>query len=197
MILGIDVSTSITGFSIFGDQKLLHYGSIDLRKHDDLFDKALVLKEHLENYFEAYQLNNEGGWGNSDFPITNIYIEQPLHMFMKGKSSAKTISKLMRFNGIVSYIIYDLFEIKPQYIAASSARKECGIKIKRGEKAKEVVLNHTLNNEKAFKIEYTKFGNPKPESYDRADAIVIAKAGFLIEQKNTMNKHWHNFLTML
>ena len=101
------------------------------------------------------------------------------------------------FNGIVSYIIYDLFEIKPQYIAASSARKECGIKIKRGEKAKEVVLNHTLNNEKAFKIEYTKFGNPKPESYDRADAIVIAKAGFLIEQKNTMNKHWHNFLTML
>ena len=41
----------------------------------------------------------------------------------------------------------------------------------------------------AFKIEYTKFGNPKPESYDRADAIVIAKAGFLIEQKNTMNKH--------
>ena len=108
---------------------------------------------------------------------------------MKGKSSANTLSKLMRFNGIVSYIIYELFDIKPQYIAATTARKECGIKVKRGEKAKEVVLKHLLDNESAFKIEYTKFGNPKPESYDRADAIVIAKAGAIIEQKNIVNNH--------
>ena len=188
MILGIDISTSITGFSIVGDQKLLHYGSVDLRKHDDLVDKANFLKEHLEDYFEAYQLDNDSGWGGSRFPITNIYIEQPLHMFMKGKSSASTLSKLMRFNGIVSYIVYELFEIKPQYIAATTARKQCGIKVKRGEKAKEVVLEHLLTNESAFKIEYTRFGNPKPESYDRADAIVIAKAGAIIEEKNTLNK---------
>ena len=189
MILGIDISTSITGFSIVGDNSLLHYGSIDLRKHKDLFEKAIALRSHLEDYFEAYQLDNDSGWGGSSFPITNIYIEQPLHMFMKGKSSANTLSKLMRFNGIVSYIIYELFDIKPQYIAATTARKECGIKVKRGEKAKDVVLKHLLDNESAFKIEYTKFGNPKPESYDRADAIVIAKAGAIIEQKNIVNNH--------
>ena len=94
----------------------------------------------------------------------------------------------MSFNGIVSYIVYELFDIKPQYIAATTARKECGIKVKRGEKAKKVVLEHLLANESAFKIEYTKFGNPKPESYDRADAIVVAKAGSIIEEKNTLNK---------
>ena len=43
---------------------------------------------------------------------------------------------------------------------------------------------HILKNEKAFKIEYTRNGNPKPESYDRADAIVVAKAGWKLQTIN-------------
>ena len=74
-----------------------------------------------------------------------------------------------------------MFEIRPEYIGATSARKQVGI-VPRGQKAKQVVLEHLLETEPAFKIEYTKHGNPKPESYDRADAIVIAKkAGWEIE----------------
>lgn len=184
MILGIDVSTSITGFAVVGDGQLLHYSSIDLRKHKGVFNKANVLKEFIEDLFENYQLDqeNSGGWGESKFPIKHIYIEQPLHMFMKGKSSAKTLSALMTFNGIVSWLVYEMFEIEPQYIAATSARKHCGIKVKRGEKAKKVVLEHLIQSEPAFHVEYTKFGNPKPESFDRADAIIIAKAGDIIEK---------------
>ena len=104
---------------------------------------------------------------------------------MRGKSSAKTLSTLMTFNGVVSWLVYELFEIKPEYIAATSARKHCGIKVKRGEKAKAVVLQHLLENEKAFNIEYTRHGNPKPESYDMADAIIIAKAGDKLENSVT------------
>jgi hypothetical protein len=185
MVLGIDISTSITGFAVVGDGQLLHYSAIDLRKRHGAFDKANALKEYIEDLFENYQLDQEGSqaWGASSHPIEHIYIEQPLHMFMKGKSSAKTLSTLMTFNGIVSWLVYELFEIEPQYIAATSARKHCGIKVKRGQKAKEVVLNHLLESEKAFHIEYTKFGNPKAGSYDKADAIVIAKAGYAIESK--------------
>ena len=102
-------------------------------------------------------------------------------MFMGGKSSAKTLSTLTRFNGIASWLIYELFEIKPKFIAATSARKQAGIKVPRGQKAKQVVLQHLLDNESAFKVEYTKHGNPKPDSYDKADAIVVAKAGWKIE----------------
>ena len=183
MILGIDISTSITGFAVVGDGQLLHYSSIDLRKHKGIFEKADILKEYIADLFENYQLDQDsGGWGGSEHPIEKIYIEQPLHMFMKGKSSAKTLSTLMTFNGVVSWLIYELFEIEPQYIAATSARKQCGIKVKRGEKAKEVVLKHLLEDEPAFHVEYTKFGNPRPESYDRADAIIIAKAGDIIEK---------------
>ena len=182
MILGIDISTSITGFAIVDDGQLLHYSSIDLRKHKGPFAKANILKEYIEDFFEAYQCDNESGWGESNYPIKHIYIEQPLHMFMRGRSSAKTLSTLMTFNGIVSWIVYELFEIEPQYIAASSARKHCGIKVKRGDKAKEVVLKYLCENETAFHVEYTKHGNPKPESYDHADAIVVAKAGDIIEK---------------
>jgi hypothetical protein len=182
MILGIDISTSITGFAIVGDGQLLHYSSIDLRKYNGVFAKAEALREYITDLFENYQLDNESFVGGATYPIEHIYIEQPLHMFMKGKSSAKTLSMLMTFNGIVSWLIYELFEIEPQYIAATSARKRCGIKVKRGEKSKKVVLKHLLEHEGAFHVEYTKFGNPKPESYDRADAIVVAKAGDIIEK---------------
>ena len=189
MILGIDISTSITGFSIVGDGQLLHYSSVNLKKHKGVFAKAIALKEYIEDLFENYQLDQEDGcgWGESKYPIEHIYIEQPLHMFMKGKSSAKTLSALMTFNGIVSWLIYDLFEIEPEYISASSARKTAGIKVPRGQKAKQVVLEHLLETEPAFKIEYTKYGNPKAESYDRADAIVIAKAGYLIEKEKNID----------
>jgi len=185
MILGIDISTSITGFAVVGDGQLLHYSSIDLRKHKGVFAKAEVIKEYIEDLFENYQLDQEttGGWGGSEHPIESIYIEQPLHMFMRGRSSAKTLSTLMTFNGVVSWLIYELFEIEPQYISASSARKNAGIKVPRGQKAKEVVLKHLLEHEPAFHIEYTSHGNPKPESYDRADAIVVAMAGHRLEKE--------------
>ena len=100
---------------------------------------------------------------------------------MGGKSSAKTLSLLTRFNGIVSWLLYETFEIEPKFIGASTARKHAGIKVPRGQKAKQVVLQHLLDNEPAFKIEYTRYGNPKPESYDLAGSIVIAKAGWDIE----------------
>ena len=55
----------------------------------------------------------------------------------------------------------------------------CGIKIPRGTKAKQVVLNFVIETEKDFVVEYTRHGNPKPNTYDRADSYVVAKAAFL------------------
>jgi len=184
MVLGIDISTSITGFAIIADGQLVFYDSIDLRKLKDVFDKTIAVKEKLLDLYEMYQCDNEDnprfGVG-SQFPIEHIYIEQPFTFFNSGGSSAKTMATLQKFNGIVSWNVFELFEIKPKFIGATSARKKAGIKVPRGQKAKQVVLEHLLQTEPAFKIEYTRHGNPKPESFDRADAIVIAKAGYLTE----------------
>ena len=185
MILGVDISTSITGFAIVAEGEIVFYDSVDLRKYKNLFEKAERIKEAIFNIFDNYQYCREDDhWMEveSDHPISHIYIEQSLHMFMGGKSSAKTLSTLTRFNGIVSWLIYEMFKMEPKYIAATSARKQAGIKVPRGQKAKQVVLQYLLDNEPAFTVEYTKHGNPKPESYDRADAIVVAKAGWAIEQ---------------
>ena len=183
MILGVDISTSITGFAIVADNQLLYYDSIDLRKQKNVFDKTIAIKEKILDLYEMYQCNNDDSTrlGGSDYPIEHIYIEQPFTFFNSGGSSAKTMAVLQKFNGIVSWLLFETFEIKPEFIGATSARKQAGIKVPRGQKAKQVVLQHLLENEPAFKIEYTSHGNPKPESYDRADAIIIAKAGFKIE----------------
>jgi|TARA_Y100000296_G_scaffold21393_1_gene25345 Holliday junction resolvasome RuvABC endonuclease subunit len=184
MILGIDVSTSICGFSVVANNQILYYNHIDLRKHKGVIKKAQVLKDKIDDLFEAYQCDGEHAkFGFADYPIEHIYIEQPFTFFNSGGSSAKTMAILQKFNGVVSWIVYEMFDIEPQYVTAMEARKLCGIKVPRGHKAKQVVLEHLLDTEPAFSIEYTSHGNPKPESYDRADAIVIAKAGCLIEDE--------------
>jgi hypothetical protein len=48
-----------------------------------------------------------------------------------GMSSAMTISALMRFNGIVSYLARNVFQVEPEYIGSAHARKLCGIKLQR------------------------------------------------------------------
>ena len=174
MICGLDISTSITGYTLIDqDGNVVLNGAWDTRKYKDFFEKVIHVKAGLEQIYSQYGKQ-----------ITAIYIEQSLQSFRSGFSSAKTLSTLSRFNGIVSWLVFDQYKIKPEYLAATSARKLCGIKIPRGEKAKQVVLKFLLDNEPSFVIDYTRNGNPKPESYDKADSIVIAKAGVICERKS-------------
>jgi len=176
MILGLDVSTSITGATVVDESgNVVMCKSWDTRnknRYGDLLVKADFIRLELLKVSHYHK-------------IKKIYIEQSLQSFRSGFSSAQTLSTLSRFNGIVSWLCYKTFDVKPEYIAATSARKMCGIKIPRGQKAKEVVLKYLLDNEEGFGVQYTKQGNPKPDSYDRADSIVIAKAGYcLCNKKN-------------
>ena len=47
MILGVDVSTSITGFAVVAEGQVVFYDSIDLRKNKNAFDKAITIKEKI------------------------------------------------------------------------------------------------------------------------------------------------------
>ena len=67
--------------------------------------------------------------------------------------------------------------LEPQMIAATSARKHAGVGIKRGDNAKEKVLQFILDNHPDIDIQYTKHGNPKPGTLDMCDSIIIALAG--------------------
>ncbi len=171
MLLGLDISTSITGATVIDESGSVIYNEAwDLRKYKDFFEKATVVKSKIQELDDT-------------FLIKKIYIEQSLQSFRSGFSSAKTLSTLSRFNGVVSWLCYNILEIKPEYIAATSARKKCGITVPRGTKAKQIVIQHVLDNVPSVLIEYTKHGNPKPQCYDKADSWVVAHAGWLECQK--------------
>ena len=168
MILGLDVSTSITGATILDEQgNIILCEAWDMRnkKHfKDIFDKG----EGIRLWLLGIALKHK---------VKEIYIEEPFKFFNSGGSSAKTMAILQRFNGMVSWASFRMLGKKPNYISANEARKACGIKVPRGQKAKKVVIEYVLDNVPGFEVEYTKFGNPKPGEYDRADSWVIAKAG--------------------
>ena len=177
MILGLDISTSIVGATVIS-----HTGGVIATSAWDMRNK-----NHFPDIYSKYNhVQGELFDLFSDFKIEYIFIEQSLQMFRSGFSSAKTLSTLSSFNGVVSYLCYREFSIKPEHLSASSARKACGITISRGTKAKEQVVEFLLDNEPFYEVEYTKHGNIKPKYYDIADSIVIAKAGFeLVKQRET------------
>ena len=173
MILGLDISTSITGYTILdNDGNIIVCDHIDLRKEKNFFLKCSAVEGRLAAI-------------RNDYFIERIYVEQSLQSFRSGFSSAQTLSLLSKINGIVSWICYNLFGIEPEYIAATSARKLCGIKVPKGQKAKDVALQFVVDNVPSFVIEYTRHGNPKAGYADRSDSYVIAKAGWIRESKET------------
>ena len=173
MILGLDISTSIIGATIVSDNgDVVATYAWDMRNKNhfpDVYTKYNHVQGELLDLLTSHK-------------FSHIFIEQSLQMFRSGFSSAKTLSTLSSFNGVVTYLCFRELGIKPEHISASSARKSCGITIKKGTKAKEQVVKFLLDNEPKFVVEYTKSGNLKPKYYDIADSIVIAKAGYEICQ---------------
>ena len=176
MILGLDISTSITGLTILDPETgdILHCDHIDMRKEKNFFSKATLMEQKIANI--SYR-----------FDILQVYIEQPFTFFRSGGSSDKIMATLQKFNGIVSWQCYKIFGREPKYLTAAQSRKLAGIKIPRGQKAKEVVMKFVIDNVEDFNVEYTRHGNPKPGYADRADSYVIAKAGYINERQEAQN----------
>lgn len=52
-ILGIDSSTSSTGYAVLDGSKLISYGTIKTPKKADLIDKIIYVEEHLKQIIKA------------------------------------------------------------------------------------------------------------------------------------------------
>ena len=167
MILGLDISTTITGATVLdmsGTYVYNEYWDTRNKNHfPTIYHKAHYVKEKLLSL---------------PYKFEHIFIEQSLQSFRSGFSSAQTLSTLSRFNGIVSWICWDEFDRLPEMLAATSARKQVGIKVSKGEKGKQKSFDFVLANEPTFIVEYTKNGNVKPGIMDKSDSWVIAKAGY-------------------
>ena len=166
MILGIDVSTSKIGYCVIDHKQNLVEVRFKKLKEDTLEEKA-------SQFFcdEMQQIRRK-------YNIKEIRIEEPFTMFSGGRTTAGTMSKLQRFNGMICILAYRCFKMVPILVPSRSARSKCGIKIKRGEDTKKKIIEwveQKYPNE--FIVEYTRHGNPKPGTDDMADSIVVALSG--------------------
>ena len=81
MILGLDISTSITGFTVLNeDGSILHNEAIILtsKKLESFIDKAEAVKKRFIDLKHLYNINK-------------IFIEQSLSAFRPGLSSAQVM----------------------------------------------------------------------------------------------------------
>ena len=166
MILGIDVSTSKIGYCVLDENQNLLEVHFKKLKQDTLEQKA---SDFFCDEMQAIKRK---------YRITEIRIEEPFTMFSGGRTTAGTMSKLQRFNGMICILAYRCFRLVPTLVSSRSARSKCGIKIKRGEDTKKKIIEWVEQKyPKQFIVEYTRHGNPKPGTDDMADSIVVALSG--------------------
>ena len=180
MILGLDISTTIVGVALIdANGNLIVSEHWDITKQDTLFEKAEMIGSLL------WTLKNEHN-------VDHVFIETALKKFIPGRSRADTLIKLAKFNGIVSWLSFDTFNQTPVFINVNTARTLYGLSFPRGTKGpqrKKMVVEAVNDKEKsAFRYEMARGGkNYKKGTDDRADAVVIARAGeFLL--KNADNQ---------
>lgn len=139
--LGLDISTSVTAYTIVNTelplgQRLLKSEGIHLSKIKNPYAKSCRIREEFLNL-------------SKEFNIDNVVVEESLQAFRSGLSSAKTLSSLTRFNGIVSFLAQDIFKCECMRINVNTARSRLGIKIDRKsdtpnkEQVRDWVMNHS------------------------------------------------------
>ena len=166
IILGLDISSSRIGYCLINENEdLLLVDEIKLKPSQSLEERADIFKKTMEIIKEHSE-------------VDYVFIEQPFMAFSGGKTTAATMAKLQRFNGMCSYVVHNLFGSPPTLLQANKARGLVDLKIKRGENTKLKVIEWVQEKyPTSFLVEYTRHGNPKPGTDDKADAVVIANAG--------------------
>jgi len=168
-ILGLDISSSKIGIALMKDDQLVISEVIKFKSNLSLEERALAFRERMQKIEQHYV-------------IYDVYVEQPALMFKGGKTTAFTMAKLQRFNGMCCFIVREVFDQDAQMVNVRSARRVLNIKVPRGGNTKKIIIQEVEKRMgDQFKYNLTHKGNPQPGTDDRADAIIVALAGPLLE----------------
>tara|TARA_Y100000310_G_scaffold303523_1_gene341917 strand:- start:1486 stop:2040 length:555 start_codon:yes stop_codon:yes gene_type:complete len=143
LVMGLDISTSITAYTLMDTDRPLsnrHVKSdvLHLSKYKSIYDKSRHTRDIFDEIAKEYQ-------------IDKIVAEEALQSFRRGLSSARTLSTLSRFNGIVCYLAEDVFAIPVELVNVSKARSSIGIKLNRkSEKSTKEQVLEWVSSQKEF-----------------------------------------------
>jgi RNase H-fold protein (predicted Holliday junction resolvase) len=112
-LLGLDVSTKTIGISLFNNKgELLELTHISPKakpepktKTEELIKKADLFYDFIQKY--------------KTLNIKHVVIEEPLLR----SNNVNTVGTLLRFNGMITKICYDVIGVVPEYISTYEARK--------------------------------------------------------------------------
>lgn len=181
LVLGLDISTTITAYTLINTDNpendfVVKYEGIHLSKEKSLYNKAEAVRDVLIDLSKEYK-------------VDAIYAEESLQSFRRGLSSAKTLSTLSRFNGIVCFVAEDVFGVEVNLVNVLHARSKLSIKIDRKSEVstKDQVLEWAMNRDCLKNISWpqkTLKSGPRagltindPSCYDIADAAVMSLYG--------------------
>ena len=187
IILGLDISTSITGYCMMDSEaplghRLIEADGIIISHIKDSYMKAQIVRNKFRELLDMYELDV-------------IAVEENLQAFRRGLSSAKTLSTLARFNGTVCFIAQDIFETELNLFNVIAARNSVGLKVNRKNKEvtiKDQVLEWVKNHPDFKNFDWpmkTLASGPRKnltiydkQCYDIADAAVICMSQMQLEQ---------------
>ena len=164
VILGLDSSTSVTGWSFCENGKILSAGFVDTKKLETTKEKTFHVISCLEKIKEINQFDQ-------------INLEAALSGFAGGFTSQQVIITLARHNAVFAYIIEDHFKKKVNLLSVNTIRKQlfgkCRIK---GIKSKDFVRQEleSLVPDVIKFITQNKKGNWDERNGDMYDAVVAS-----------------------
>lgn len=179
-VAGLDLSTSVVGYSVFDDGELQRYDWYSFDKPDDY--ELIDLVEQWEE--EVWpEIKN----------VDKVILEDSLKKYKGSFSSRKTITVLLQFNAIIEYELRKrLGRKKVEKLHPATAKKQA---LGRGRVPSGYESPwSTYKDSKAWAIEkvdetfddveweMTHSGNPRPGSDDAADALILATA-YIEDQK--------------
>jgi hypothetical protein len=116
-ILALDVSTSTIGIALFEDMGTS--GKLKLLVHVSPVVKP-KLENKMEELFKKVEIFDEEFLVKyTNIGIKRVIIEEPLLQ----SNNVYTIATLLRFNGMISKLVYDKLNIVPDFISSYDARK--------------------------------------------------------------------------
>jgi ribosomal protein L23 len=161
-VLGLDLSTTVCGYAVTEDKKILFAGFVDISDVVGYKEKAdLIIAALVGNSFEK------------------IIIEESLFGFAGGGTSQQVIIKLVKNKAVIGYILENHYNIKVESIHAQTARKKAlGAARIKGIKPKIYVKGaiDNLYDMTPWTI-YNKIKNPDKRMEDVYDALVLSLAG--------------------
>ena len=161
--LGLDASTTTVGYAFVDGSEVTDMGFIPIQKEKSIRDKVQLTMDTIT------ELDPFGD-------IEQIYIEDSLSGFMRGRTSQQTIIKLAKFNAVLTYCLEFAYGEIIDGVNPMTARKHLfGKARKQGVTAKDFVkkeINCLYNLEEYVKL--TKTGIWDKRNMDAYDALVCA-----------------------